>query len=177
MWAGRHLRDFEAVKEKGFAMMGRTIRILAVAWLALAGLTAMPRGARAALTPLDTPPQSNSIEARQYNLRDLHVAGNESLRQNITAFRVTNGSWNGESLGGLSLVLVETSVDNGEYNATTNCYVSHLATVAQRDALVSAFLAAKGLTPDDVTSWRFEPSMITIDVNGQTLTIHLGLIS
>ena len=136
-----------------------------------------PGTARAGLSSLDSVADNNLVQARQYSLRDRRVAGNESLRQNITAWRVTQGKWNGESLGGLSLVLVETASDNGQSASTTNCYISHLATAAQRDALVSAFVATQGLSANDSTSWRIEPSMIRIEINGQTVIIHLGLVA
>ena len=145
--------------------------------LALFMISAVPANARAALTSRDAVAENNSIETREYKLRDRRVAGNESLRQNITAWRVTNGTWNGEALGGLSLVLVETASDNGTTTPTTNCYISHIATMAQREALVSAFVTAQGLSPEYVTSWRMEPSIIRLEINGQTVIIHLGLIS
>src|SRR5689334_5107772 len=79
-----------------------------------------PTSARAGISSLDPVANANAVEAQQYHLRDRRVAGNESLHQNITAWRVTQGKWNGESIGGLSLVLVETASDNGQLASTTN---------------------------------------------------------
>jgi hypothetical protein len=155
-------------------MMRRALQLLT---LGVVFALFAPSTVRAGLSSLDNVSESNSVEAREYRLRDRRVAGNESLRQNITAWRVTQGKWNGESIGGLSLVLVETASDNGQLTSTTNCYVSHLATAAQRDALVSAFVASQGLSISDVSNWRVEPSMIRIEINGQTVIIHLGLVA
>jgi hypothetical protein len=134
-----------------------------------------PITARAGFSSSDPIAESNAVEARAYKLRDRRVAGDLSLKQNVTAWRVTSGKWNGEYLGGLSLVLVQTAADNGQSAATTNCYVSHIATAAQKKALVSAFVASQGISTDEITSWRLEPSVIRFEVNGQTVVIHLGL--
>src|SRR6188768_2094989 len=121
---------------QGVTMWRRALQLLTLGVVLVFGA---PSTARAGLSSLDSIADSNSVEARQYSLRDRRVAGNESLRQNITAWRVTQGKWNGESIGGLSLVLVETASDNGQLSTTKNCYISHIATAAQREALVSAF--------------------------------------
>jgi hypothetical protein len=155
-------------------MMRKALQLLT---LGVALAVFAPSTARAGISSLDPVADSNSIEAREYRLRDRRVAGNESLRQNITAWRVTQGKWNGESIGGLSLVLVQTASDNGQLAATTNCYISHVATAAQREALVSAFVASQGLSTSEINGWRVEPSMIRIEINGQTVIIHLGLIA
>ena len=154
-----------------------------VASLIIAITAATP--ALAALAPHDdsktgtdrVSPADNAIDARQFKLKNVHVAGHESVRQNVTAWKVASGSWNGESLAGLSLVLVQSTSDNGQFSPTTNCYISHLATLAQRNAMVSAFLAANSLTPSDAVSWRFEPGIIRLDVNGETVVIHIGLVA
>ena len=139
-------------------MVRGALRVLALGVM----LVVCPPGtARAALRSLDAVSENNAIEARQFRLNGRRVAG----------------KWNGESLGGLGLVLVETASDNGHASPTANCYISHIATTAQREALVNAFLAAQGLSARDVASWRIEPSMIRIEASGKTVTIHLGLVS
>jgi hypothetical protein len=117
------------------------------------------------------------VEAHQYRLPTVRVAGNESTRQTVTAWEVTRGSWNGQNLGGLSLVLVNSIADDGHAPATTNCYISHLATPAQRDALVSAYLASQSLDAGDARKWRLEPAVIRLEIAGKMVIVHLGLVA
>ena len=159
-------------------MLRRTVSVLALGFcLAMA----MPGAARAGLTSDTSLPRLGSsadfVEAHQYRLPTARVAGNESTRQTVTAWEVTRGSWNGQNLGGLSLVLVNSVADDGHAPATTNCYISHLATAAQRDALVSAYLASQSLDAGDTRKWRFEPAVIRLEIAGKTVIVHLGLVA
>ena len=77
----------------------------------------------------DATPGSDFLQAHQYNLADTRIAGQDSIHQKVTAWEVTTGTWNGESLNGLSVVLVQTN-DDAQSQHTTNCYVSHMATPA-----------------------------------------------
>ena len=117
------------------------------------------------------------VEAQQYDVPEARVAGSESTRQTVTAWAVTRGTWNGENLKGLSLVLIKNVAENLDGAAETNCYVSHLATAAQRDALVSAYLAAHAMKASDSQEWRQEPAVIRVEVDGKTVIVHVGLIS
>ena len=157
-------------------------------WVVTLGavLSCLPLSAQAGLVPQDSPaavspdrasPGNDALEAHQYRLPERRVAGQESVRQSVTAWEVTSGSWNGVSLQGLSLVLVQSKSDNGDSNGITNCYVSHLATAAQRSALLSAYVAAQAMEPTSVRGWRVEPAVITFEIAGQHIILHLGLVA
>jgi hypothetical protein len=122
---------------------------------------------------------SNSLETREFHFHNARLPGNFSSHQEVTAWQVTQGSWNGQSLGGLYLVLVQTTSDDGRSAAHTNCYVSDFATSAQRQALLTAFLATNpnSIQSGDASSLRLEPAVITVEVEGQELTLHLGLVA
>ena len=112
------------------------------------------------------------------------MPGNVSARQSVTAWQVTTGTWNGQSLNGLSLVLVQTVSEDGRSPATTHCYVSHLATPAQKKALLSAYIADRSASDSnseirntDPATWRVEPAVIKIELLGETVVIHLGAIA
>ena len=123
--------------------------------------------------------ESNSLETREFHFHNARLPGNFSSHQEVTAWQVTQGTWNGQSLGGLCLVLVQTSSDDGRNAAHTNCYVSEFATSAQRQALLTAFLATtrSAISSGDLNSLRLEPAVVTIEVDGQELTLHLGLVA
>jgi hypothetical protein len=72
---------------------------------------------------------------------------------------------------------VRSTSDVGPSRTMTNCYVSHLASAAQREALVGAYVAAQSLAPGETASWRVEPAVIRFEIAGQTLVIHLGLVA
>ncbi len=151
--------------------------------LALAFLAFLPAPAHAVLSSQDgktagrTATNNDVLEARQYRLPESRVAGQESMRQSVIVWQVTAGTWNGESLKGLSLVLVKCTTDSGEAGPTICCYISYVATAAQREALLGAFMAAQAISPGEVTSWRVEPAVITFEVSGKTVVVHLGLVA
>ena len=159
------------------------IRRLLVLALAVAPLASLPAPARAVLSSQDNKSLTRvfaggeALEARQYRLPETRVAGQEYVRQSVTVWEVTAGTWNGQSLQGLSLVLVRSTSDVGPSRTMTNCYVSHLASAAQREALVGAYVAAQSLAPGETASWRVEPAVIRFEIAGQTLVIHLGLVA
>src|SRR4051812_35792658 len=164
--------------------MVRTLWVMALG----AVLSCLPLSAQAGLVSQDSPAVSQSarttpgadndvLQAHQYRLPERRVAGQETVRQSVTAWEVTSGSWNGVSLRGLSLVLVQSKSDDGDSTGTTNCYVSHVATAAQRSALLSAYVAAQSLEPTAVRSWRVEPAVITFEIAGQHVILHLGLVA
>jgi len=160
-------------------MVHRALQILMAGVLSL---FLVPHSARAALSALDSPngqaeSRGNFIQARNFHLEDARVADNESQRQSVTAWQITAGSWNGVALDGLSIVLVQNVSENGQAAPTTNCYVSHLATRAQRDALLSAFVSTRSIPSAETSTWRIEPAVIQIEVSGQTVVLHLGLVA
>ncbi len=161
-------------------MLRRTFAVVA---LGFSLLLAMPVAARAGLTPqpdstlLRVAAGADYVEAHQYRLSEARVAGVNSTRQSVTAWEVTEGSWNGENLGGLSLVLVKSVAEDGRAASTTNCYVSHLATPAQRAALVDAFIASQTITAGEAKKWRLEPAVIRLEMEGKTVIVHLGLVA
>ena len=68
--------------------------------------------------------------------------------------------------------------------ALINCYVSYLATPAQRAALVSAFKASLGIRDSESVSgqgrsaaWRIEPAVIKLEFIGRRVVLHLGIIA
>jgi hypothetical protein len=121
--------------------------------------------------------ENDALEAHQYRLPEARVAGQESIRQQVTVWEVTAGAWNGQSLKGLTLVLVRSSSDSDQSQVTTNCYVSHEATFAQRQALLSAYAASQSISSNDVLTWRVEPAVIRFEWAGQTMVVHLGLVA
>lgn len=138
--------------------------------------------------------RADFVEARQFRVANARVpgggAGQPSSVQTVTAWQVAKGWWNGQSLDGLSLVLVQTVAEDGSARPSFNCYVSHLATPAQRDALVSAYAASQGrlprsagrpdgetAKPADTSGWRVEPAVIRIDTEGGRVVVHLGTIA
>jgi hypothetical protein len=142
-----------------------------------------------------TSARAEFVEARQFRVAEGRIAsgaGQPSARQTITAWQVARGWWNGQSLDGLSLVMVQTVADDGSSRPLMNCYVSHLATPAQRRALVSAYAASlpgarssaagtggesQRVQPEDTSTWRIEPAVIRIDSEGGRVTLHLGTIA
>ena len=116
---------------------------------------------------------SDVIEAQEFLISDSRVS---SLRQTITAWRVSTGTWNGVSLEGLSLVMVKTSSIDNQVPASTNCYISYPATAAQRNALLSAYVTSKSLPTAESSTWRIEPAVIRFEFGGQTVIIHIGMI-
>jgi hypothetical protein len=159
-------------------MLRTTLCVLAVSLATL-----LAPSARAGLIAQDATPiahqtgaGSDILQAHQYNLSDTRIAGQDSIHQKVTAWEVTTGTWNGESLSGLSVVLVQTN-DDAQSQHTTNCYVSHMATPAQRKALLSAFLASQAVAPADSGSMRVEPAVIKFEVAGHSVIVHLGLVA
>jgi hypothetical protein len=120
---------------------------------------------------------ANSIEARQFRITNARLPGQASGRQTVTAWQVTTGSWNGQTLDGLSVVLVQSSTDIGRASGQVHCYVSHEATTAQREALLGAFLTAMPNVARDSDAMRVEAAVITLEIDGQTVVLHLGLIA
>src|SRR5438874_13147737 len=109
--------------------MVRTLWVVALG----AVLSCLPLSAQAGLVPQDSPavvqfgrttPGNDVLEAHQYRLPERRVAGQETVRQSVTAWEVTSGSWNGVSLQGLALVLVQSKADDGDPTVTSNCYVT-----------------------------------------------------
>ncbi|HVS72780.1 MAG TPA: DUF1326 domain-containing protein [Phycisphaerae bacterium] len=123
---------------------------------------------------------NNSIDARQFRIDNARVPG-ASARQSVMAWQVMSGSWGGQTLDGLSLVMVKTISDEatGDAARQVTCYVSHVATPAQRNALIGAFLSTQPglLSPRDVARMRVEPGVIVIDMEDGAVVLHLGLVS
>lgn len=147
--------------------------------LGIVALTGLSTTASAALSSQDDVRAAvgDVLQTHQYRLPESRVAGQESVRQQVTVWEVTAGSWNGESLKGLSLVLVRNCSDSGPTLGTISCYISHLATAAQRNALISAFMAAQSIAPAEVTTWRIEPAVIRFENAGDRVIVHLGLVA
>ncbi len=161
------------------------LRSLATALL-VGSLALLPRAAFAAApanpapTSADLPADTNALDARQYRLDNARVPGATSARQSVTAWQVLTGSWDGQTLDGLSLVLIKTTAeDAGPSGRQINCYVSHLATPAQRNALLNAFLSTQPglLSPRDAARMRIEPGVITLEFENGAVILHLGLVA
>jgi hypothetical protein len=157
-------------------------RSLLFAALATMALALAPLPARAVVTsPEDAPSAARAagmdlLQARRYRQSALRLPGHESIRQSVIVWEVTAGTWNGQNLEGLSLVLVS-RVSDSDSCATTNCYVSHCASAAQRDALLGAFLASQTLSPGEAANWRLEPAVIRLEHVAGVVIVHLGLVA
>src|ERR1043166_3733693 len=88
-------------------------------------------------------PDNNTLEARQFKIENARLPGQLSVRQSVTAWQVTQGTWNGQVLDGLCIVLVRSTSEDGRSSGSTNCYISHEATLAQRQALLGALVATQ----------------------------------
>jgi hypothetical protein len=73
-------------------------------------------------------------------------------------------------------VLIQ-STEAGRASAQVNCYVSHEATPAQRDALLSALMASQPQLFGNRGALQAEPAVITLEVEGQSVVLHVGLIA
>jgi len=121
---------------------------------------------------------ANTLETQQFHIENARLPGRVSARQTLTAWQVNHGSWNGQTLDGLSIVIVNSTPETGR-SAQACCYVSHQATQAQRDALLAALLATQPqlLANQDTSTLRLEPAVITIEIDANSVTLHLGLIA
>jgi len=120
--------------------------------------------------------EGNSLELRQLRIDHARLPGPLSVRQSIIAWQVTQGSWNGQVLDGLSLVFVKSTSEDTQSNTFTNCYISHEASAAQREALRAAFLATQSENMRDMQTTRLEPAVITVELEGGTIVLHVGLV-
>jgi hypothetical protein len=133
----------------------------------------------AATTTESTTPSENFLEARQYHIDNARLPGQASIRQSVTAWQISSGQWNGQSLAGLCVVLVQSTPEDGHGVRQTNCYISHIASSAQRDALLSAFMASQPqfFSTTRMQNMRIEPATINIELDGNSVMLHLGLIA
>jgi hypothetical protein len=138
----------------------------------------LPLTARAASPAEPLPAAANSLETHEFRIQNARIPG-ALARQSVTAWQVSQGTWNGQSLEGLSLVFVQSTAESGVAARLTNCYVSHEANPAQRAALVDAFLASntQSISAADLNMMRIEPAVISIELEGQTVVLHLGLVA
>jgi len=149
----------------------------------LASFVALPMvaGAEARREPVASATGTNSLQARQVQIDALHSTSlNGSVRQTLHCWQVTQGAWNGQTLDGLALVLIQPLTEDGQPSRQANVYISDYATAAQREALVAALAAAH---PDlfiarGSAGMKIEPACIELEqIDSQTLVLHLGLIA
>ena len=138
-----------------------------------------PALAAASSSTSSTAVDQNFLEARQFHIENARLPGQASIRQSVTAWQISSGQWNGQSLAGLSVVLVQSISDDGQSVRHTNCYISHIASSAQRDALLSAFMASQPqfFATSNLQNMRIEPAAINLEIDGNSVTLHLGLIA
>jgi hypothetical protein len=155
-----------------------TVRsVVAVAILGAMG--GLPAISMAESAPAVVAGENNTIEARQFRIENARLPGRVSSHQTVTAWQVSTGTWNGQTLDGFSLVLVH-SMNEGRASTQVNCYVSHEATPAQREALLSAFMASQPQLFANRAGGgpvQMEPAVISLEMEGQTVVLHLGLIA
>ena len=118
--------------------------------------------------------EGNSLELRQFRIDHARLPGPSSIRQSILAWQVTQGTWNGQILDGLSLVFVQSTSDDGRSSSFTNCYISHEASAAQREALRAAFISTQ--SGYAMQNMRLEPAVITMEQDGGMVILHVGLV-
>src|ERR1017187_3618369 len=95
--------------------------VLGIGLLMLCSLTPP---SHAALTSQDKSSSlPDAVQMQQYLISNARLPGYTSARQTVTAWQVTQGTWNGEQLSGLNLVLVRSISEDGRALSTTNCYV------------------------------------------------------
>ena len=71
-------------------------------------------------------PTENSLETRQFRMDNARLPGRLSARQSVVAWQVTQGTWNGQTLDGLSVVIVKSTNEDGHTgNPAVCCYFSH----------------------------------------------------
>ncbi len=155
---------------------------LSVAILAGAVILSGSAPARAVVTPqtdaaAGRPAGGEMLQTRQYRLSERLPGAQASTRQSITLWEVTAGSWNGQNLQGLNLVVISQVAESTSCPPATHCYVSHRASAAQRDALLDAFVSAQSLAPDDAASWHLEPAVIRVEHAGSLVIVHLGRVA
>ena len=165
---------------RGFIMSLRSLVVAVLLGFLTLCSTAVPL--RAALTAQEKtvqPTDLSALEMRQYRITDARIPGPVSARQSVTAWQITSGTWNGQELSGLSLVMVRSQPEDGRALPTTNCYISQTATPAQREALIGAFIATlpPALRAVAATAMRIEPAVITFEFDGHTIVLHVGLVA
>ena len=158
------------------------LRALSVALLAGTAILSQPLSTHAVVTQQSDATALRAtggdlLQTRQYRLSERLPGVQASILQSVTVWEVTGGTWNGQSLQGLNLVVVSRIADSDSCAPTTACYFSHLASAAQRDALLNAFVTAQSLTPEEVTSWRLEPAVIRVEHAGSLVIVHLGRVA
>jgi len=130
------------------------------------------------LSTMDRP--DNQLQVRQLHVTNpTQVLPEGNVGQSLTCWQVLHGSWNGQNLDGLSIVLVKQLTEtNGNTSVDRFVYVSDSATAAQRVALVAAVAASNPTWFPDIKSIRIEPASIQIEqTDGTTVVLHLGRIS
>jgi hypothetical protein len=158
------------------------LRTLSVAVLAGAAILSRPLPAPAVVTQQSDATAmraagSELLQTRQYRLSERLPGAQTSIRQSVTVWEVTGGTWNGQSLQGLNLIVVSRLADSDSCASTTDCYVSYRASAAQRAALLNAFVSSQSLAPDDAASWRLEPAVIRVEHVGSLVIVHLGRVA
>lgn len=121
---------------------------------------------------------ADAVSVQQLRIEDVRV-GNSSARQDIHCWQITEGQWNGENLGGVSVVLVQQISEDGR-RMVSGLYVSAFATAAQRKAAVDAIADGHPtLFPNrDSASDRIEPAVIEIEQGpGDSLVLHIALVA
>lgn len=121
-------------------------------------------------------PREGTLDLRQFRLEGARVPG-MSARQNVVAWVVEQGQWQGQNLDGLSLLLVEQASSDGQ--RVLVCYVTATCTLPQRNALLEAVIATQPqyFPSKSLDSLRIEPALIRWEIEGQAMVLHLALVS
>ena len=161
-------------------MRSRSYPVLLI--LLVAGFLAVPLSARGEAQREIPLAPTHSLQAREVQMEQPHgrELNGSTARQSLHCWQVTQGVWNGQTLDGLALVLLQPLTEDGQPSRQANVYISDFATPAQREALLSALAAAH---PDlfitrGSAGMKIEPACIQLEqVDPQTLVLHLGLIA
>jgi hypothetical protein len=167
-------------RSHGVVSCGVVMAALAIGAVQAAASVDSPRYAPAQRAPVAVPTQF--VDARQ--LRIDNVVGltpdraTPSTHRTVIAWQINAGYWNGQQLDGLSLVLVQTMSDDPAADDTA-IYISDHATVAQRDALLTALSAAHpALFGQRDANCRVEPACIRVEQDSaHRMVLHVGTIA
>lgn len=129
--------------------------------------------------PAQAASETNSLKTREFRVDQSAAAARQAPAQSLRCWQVERGNWNGQSLAGLTLVLVQTAAGDGR-GVGLAMYISDFATPAQREAMVAAIKAAYPMlfSGPGSAEVRVEPALIQVEqIDAGTILLHLALVA